>query len=1106
MATIKFAVELLLLLSLLGSISPLTSAVAAPDEVKWSRLNIPTEGKVGNWVLANGSDVQHLTMAIDGTLYAYAKGLTYTLYKSTDEGRSWSYIGKVTDTIVDIATAPNDANTIFYATPSNVYKSTDAGSSFTPLPPNPGGAGNNNIEITSIDVAPLGSNNIIAVGTRDIDSPQYGGVYTLDENELLPSWIDTNIGSYDVYAIAFSSNFTTDRQLVAVVTDEKDTFVTTKISDADWSKTVGDARLDKDNSGIPTSVVVDNSASIAFPSDYDYNVPSGHYVLFVAIDTGSNNGDVYRINGVVAPNSSLAIDLDIGSAYGLDNIDVAALAITDNASSANLLAGTAGSAQIYFSTDGGSNWAGSTKEPTGDSKTYVLMAADFADSGRAYAATSGTESAFSYSTDGGVTWNQLSLIDTKISKNGIIDLALSPNYSQDNTLFMLTLGSEHSLWRSLNGGARWERVFTSTLADVGSINLVELSPQYGNDSQVVFLAGISNSNPAIWKSTDDGQNFIRQSAPFPIDIWAVVNDNTLFVGSFDAINDLGLVYHTTDSGLTYSTPAVAGSQFLNSIALSPNYEQDKTILVGNSNGWVLLSEDNGTTFEPLPPDATTPPLTGSIVVAFDPDYSHNDTVYAASNTEATTEDKERIYRFIIGKSTEWQSIDNTLPISATAGAVINQLVVSAEGTLYATNSQPVDAANKEGGMERCLNSSYSLGPTFETVTRGLDDGTKLTGLWLSGNKLWSVDTTNTRLMTFTDSLAVPVTLTSPPDQTPGIDTRNVNLEWKTVSGATNYEWHLDYDTDFSSILFEGSTKASSVRLPEQLKLATTYFWQVRVTEPLISPWSATGSFTTSLGSSVIAPSLRSPGAGAKSIELRPIFQWSAIADAESYELLVATNISFNNPIIKRALPTTAWQSDISLDYNTTHYWKVRGISSSSYSAWSAVSAFITRSSVPPGLTPPESSSESLSPSTAPELYSPEASGRVVPLKPIFQWSAIAGADSYELLVSTDASFTNPIIIKIGDYALPSTAWQSDISLDYDTTYYWKVRGISSSSYSAWSAVSAFTIESSSPPEPSPQSTTPNWIKWLIYLGSALLLTMLAILTTMIILTVKAFRL
>jgi len=236
MAKVRLAIRLILLLSLLGSILFISPAVASPDVVKWSGVNIPTEGKPGNWVLANGSDAQHLTMALDGTLYCYVNpsGTSYTLFKSTDGGYSWSYIGEVEDEIVDIATAPDDASGVYYATSSAVYKSTDAGGSFILLPANPGGAGSNNMEITSIDVARAGGSNIITVGTRDTDSSEYGGVYILDESDLISGWLDTNLGSYDVYAIVFSPNFATDQQLVAVVTDETDTFVTTRIGDGGW--------------------------------------------------------------------------------------------------------------------------------------------------------------------------------------------------------------------------------------------------------------------------------------------------------------------------------------------------------------------------------------------------------------------------------------------------------------------------------------------------------------------------------------------------------------------------------------------------------------------------------------------------------------------------------------------------------------------------------------------------------------------------------------------------------------------------------------------------------------------------------------------------------
>ena len=94
--------------------------------------------------------------------------------------------------------------------------------------------------------------------------------------------------------------------------------------------------------------------------------------------------------------------------------------------------------------------------------------------GKAYAATSGADSAFSSTTDGGITWNQLSLIDTTLSI--IVDLAPSPGYSEDETLFLLTFGGGNdSLWRSL-GEKTWERVLSSSLADIDTIELVRLPP------------------------------------------------------------------------------------------------------------------------------------------------------------------------------------------------------------------------------------------------------------------------------------------------------------------------------------------------------------------------------------------------------------------------------------------------------------------------------------------------------------------------------------------------------------------------------------------------------------------------------------------------------
>ena len=126
-------------------------------------------------------------------------------------------------------------------------------------------------------------------------------------------------------------------------------------------------------------------------------------------------------------------------------------------------------------------------------------------------------------------------------------------------------------------------------------------------------------------------------------------------------------------------------------------------------------------------------------------------------------------------------------------------------------------------------------------------------------------------------------------------------------------------------------------------------------------------------------------------------------------------------------------------------------------------------------------------------------------------------------MSTDASLLNPTVLKVGDYALATTAWQCNINLNYDTTYYWKVRAISGDSYSDWSAVSTFTTVSppeevqaassaptpaSPPPAPPPPSPTPtesatsDWVKYLI---GALLLTIILLLITMMALVIGIRR-
>jgi photosystem II stability/assembly factor-like uncharacterized protein len=931
---------LLLILLLLGysAVSPGQHISAAAATQAWEKVNMPAGGAAGNWVLASGSDLQHLTAAADGTLYAYGQGLPYSLYKSTDGGLKWSSAGQVTDAITCIAVSPRDSATVYYATSSQVYRSTDGGRTFLQMQASPGGAGGGNIAITCLCVTWL-NGNIVAVGTADADGGGFGGIYTLDETDPYTGWVDGGIGAYDVFAAAFSPNYALDRHMTVVATDETDTYVMNKIGNSGWNTYIGRARLDKDNSGIPTSVAA-TRAIIAFPGDFNALATAAGRTVYIGIATGTGAGDVYKIAYADTPGASPATDLNTGGAYGISDLDITGLAVYKSADATFLTAGAADSSQTYTSTDGGLKWTINAKEPTGGGATEVLFAPDYGSTGRIYAATSGAGSALSVSDDLGVTWNQVSFIDTIIST--IVDLAPSPDYGRDSTLFMISFNVTSDLWRSRNGGNSWERILSGTYPGVELLSLVSLPPQYGVDGHTVLLQGETSRGTAIWISDDDGQSFRYQlthdpatGATFPVNAWAIVNENTFFLGSYDGVH--GVIYRTDNGGFFYSRITPIGAVYPYSMALSPEFASDGTVLVGDANGGVYLSTDGGASFQPLPLYAAAPPLDGKVTVAFDPDFAANHTVYAASDAIGSG-----IYRFTVGQSTAWTSIDTVLP----AGAIISRLSISGDGILYAAN----DDIN--GGVERCLSPRSSSSPAFETMNDGLDAGAALYGLWQSDRLLWTIDTANCQLLMYDERLFSPVIPFSPPNAAAstgsltGHAVKNVTLEWQTMGGAAGYEWQCSDDSDFSALPagFSGTTSSGTARLPA-LEPATTYYWRVRVSSPVHSPWSAKQSFTTSLDTEIVTLNPETPAVGAKEVPLKPVFQWTAVVGAEAYDLLVATDADFSHPAIVKigdyALPANAWQSDVSLDGETTYYWKVRATASGTASAWSAVGVFTT---------------------------------------------------------------------------------------------------------------------------------------------------------------------
>jgi photosystem II stability/assembly factor-like uncharacterized protein len=910
-------------------------AHADTTAAKWTEVPITASGDYGNWILAPGSDINHLTVAADGTFFVYANpsGTSERLFRSSDNGSSWMPVGGVNRTINAIAMDPQNPQNVFYTSGNAIFASTNAGITFNAvftIPLEPPAVDS---MVSKILIIPQSGGNLIVVSTSDPDDGEYGKLFVFDTGQPFSNWQVLDIGSYDVITVAASPDFPWDHRLLAVTANETDTVIMTVYPDIPGP-------------ALPVVIpgIVAVSACLAFPPDF--SVTSSSPYFFLGINSGAGRGGLYRVHWPLNLPGAV-IKLDSATNPGIFDAGISALCMSDNVDSSVLLAGING--KVLTTSDNAMTWQEAIKPPTGQAVTGLYGTDSFF-----YAVTSGTDSAFSTSDDSGRTWTQSGLIDTAIPLNGIFDVAVSPTYADDGILYLLTRNVRDSLWLCTDKKEKhWKRIFCSSL-NGGTFNRLAISPEYGKATQTLFLSGSIGDLPCFWQSQDGGRTFAVRDVPQTPDAWALYNDRILAVAGYDGTQST--IRLSGDGGYFYSQAAAAGESPIRSIAFSPDYNRDRTIIVGNRVGKVYLSTNNGTTFKQIGQQFPVSAGLGLVSVAFDAEFASSGKIFAATDAPATTSSPDRIFQFVVGESSAWEGIDKNLP----TGSIVTQMLVSPQGTFYALNSKVVAAATTtptaapaKGGTERSLNPGPS--GNFETVIHGLNNGIILQGLWLSGNQLWSIDMVNTRLVTYVDAIASPVTPLSPAHQSIGLATDGISLDWQAIEGADSYRWQVSYDDEFSDIPIglEGDCTGSSVRLPS-LEIGQNYFWRVRVVKPISGPWSDFYSFSVRLGGEIIAPRLRNPSPGASNTSPYPVFQWSGIEGASGYELLVSANLSFETPLIAKTgqtmIPETAWQPDIPLENGRTYYWKIRAVGSGTTSSWSAASAFTVE--IPPANTTP----------------------------------------------------------------------------------------------------------------------------------------------------------
>jgi photosystem II stability/assembly factor-like uncharacterized protein len=251
----------------------------------------------------------------------------------------------------------------------------------------------------------------------------------------------------------------------------------------------------------------------------------------------------------------------------------------------------------------------------------------------------------------------------------------------------------------------------------------------------------------------------------------------------------------------------------------------------------------------------------------------------------------------------------------------------------------------------------------------------------------------------------------------------------------------------------------------------------------------------------IGPSLSTPEDGAV-IPIGPcacnyvtslFLRWKKLSETTTYEAAIYLNPDGTLIVWSGSSNFTDNCTDIMavggaisayLESGTTYYWRVRSIEPIK-SPWSELWSFA-----------PALGGADWSPIAEPTGMSPSAGATNVPIRPAFTWNPSAGATGYEFILARDSEFTNVVVSMTGADALAGTAWSCDRNLAYSTTYFWKLRPVSPTSYGEW-VTSVFTTESapstpsSAKSSTSPSPSIPSHLIWIVIgMGAALIIALL----------------
>ncbi|MDJ0633900.1 MAG: hypothetical protein QNJ34_11990 [Xenococcaceae cyanobacterium MO_188.B29] len=567
------------------------------------------------------------------TVFIIVRG---NLFKSTDGGNSWQRIVKGLDGGVQFSSlsiSPSNQKLLFLSSRENgVYKSENEGLSWVQI-----NKGLDNLNIALVSGSPLASDIVLAAGSEK-------GLYKIGKDGQ--TWKQVMDNNHQITAIAF----TPEDEKSIIIGDNQGKLYLSQDGGNTWKQT-----YEVKNAGAITTIAV----SPNFRTDRTYGIGTEKKGIFKTTDNGltfeeANQGLSDRsIRDIVfAPNSdnkltvfastwdeSLFVSEDGAKTWRKFNQGITKdpqadqlkqphfnkLAVSEDQTL--FLGGFNG---LFKSTDGGQVWQ-EIRTLFGGAIVSLDVSPDYINDSTAIAVT---YVGFPYITkDGGLNWQaadkglelprfrrNFGKVTPNLDPRRFFDVAFSPNYSSDQTIFASILWSK--VIRSTNGGKSWKIIPLSR--EVRGITIAP-SPNFAKDKTVY----LSNQRGIIFQSTNGGKTFSIISEVGKV----FGNDGPSLVISPNFASDKTLytsgpqgVHKSVDGGKTWqaiaqNTPLT--KSFNIQLAISPNYQADKTVMVGTGRG-IFVTRNGGENWDKL---VNTAYGDNSYIegLALSPDYKNDQT-------------------------------------------------------------------------------------------------------------------------------------------------------------------------------------------------------------------------------------------------------------------------------------------------------------------------------------------------------------------------------------------------------------------------------------------------------------------------------------------------